>query len=157
MGGALEGSAGLDTMQTLRIKTGCADLIARYALAVNRWDLDEFVALWTPDAVWQRPGNPPLEGYDAIRGFMAAQPVDRVLRHVNGASVITVVDEHDARAWSQTTVYDSAGKWSLPAPLSGPDMVVEYEDRIVVDGERFRFARRDTTVVLSTPQSARAN
>ncbi len=147
---------GLDPLRVLRIKTGCADLIARYALAVNRWDLDEFVSLWTPDAVWQRPGNAPLEGQDAIRGFMAALSTERVLRHVNGANLVTVTGEHEARSWSQTTVYATAGSWSLPAPFSGPDMVVEYEDRIVVDGDRFRFARRDTTVVFSAPQSTRA-
>jgi uncharacterized protein (TIGR02246 family) len=138
----------MDPLTAMRVQLGCTDLIARYALAVNRWDLDAFIALWTPDAVWQRPGNPPLEGQAAIRAFMADQPTVRVMRHIIGANVVTPVDEHTARSWSQTTMYTAAGTTTIPAPVEHPDMIVEYVDEISISGEQFRFARREATVVF---------
>lgn len=132
----------------LTIKAACCEVITRYAMAVNDWDLDRFVALFTPDAVWQRPGVAPLSGHDEIRAFMKSQPApaDRVLRHVNGGMVVDVIDADHATGWSQTTVYDARPASALPAPLVGADMIVEYRDRFV-RRDRWLIARRDTTVV----------
>jgi hypothetical protein len=132
------------------IEHECASVVNRYGLAVCRWDLDGFVSLFTPDAIWQRPGVAPLVGHTAIRSFMDSQPGpdDRVMRHVQGGVVVDVVDDHCARVYSQTSVY-SAPKAPLPVASSVPAMVVEYEDRMVCAAERWLIARRDTTVVFS--------
>lgn len=128
----------------------CERLVARYALAVNDWDIDTFVSLFAPDAVWQRPHVQALHGRDAIRAFMASQPTARTLRHVNGLCVVTVAEDGDtATSISQTTVYDTPKVGDLPVPLGGVDMVVEYRDRLVRVGDEWLFARRDTTVVFS--------
>ena len=132
----------------LGIQRECTDLITRYALAVNEWDLDAFVDLFTDDATWQRPDHPPLEGHHAIRAFMESRPSRRTLRHVNGAALVEVIDENTATAWSQTTVYETPGRHELPAPLAGPAMLVEYRDRLRRVEDRWRIARRDTTVVF---------
>ena len=109
-----------------------------------------FVSLFTADAIWQRPSVAALRGQGEIRTFMEGQPTVRTIRHVNGLCLVTVNDDGTAAAAiSQTTVYDTVGPSAIPAPLSGPDMVVEYSDAIVnIDGI-WLFARRDTTVVFS--------
>ncbi|HLY83112.1 MAG TPA: hypothetical protein VKQ71_09000 [Acidimicrobiales bacterium] len=62
--------------------------------------------------------------------------------------LVEVIDEQTASAWSQTTVYESPACDALPAPLAGPDMVVEYRDLLVRPEDRWLIARRDTTVVF---------
>ena len=120
-------------------------------MAVCRWDLDTFVALFTPDAVWQRPGVPPLRGHAEIRAFMESQPApaERVMRHVQGGVVVDVIDAGHARVHSQTTVY-SAPPGPLPAPSAVPAMVVEYDDEMVRAGDDWLIDRRDTVVVFAS-------
>jgi uncharacterized protein (TIGR02246 family) len=141
----------MDLLQRIEAERACERLIARYAQAVNDWDLDTFVSLFTPDAVWQRPNVPPLNGHDEIRGFMNGQPsAGRTLRHVNGLCMVTLADDGlSATSISQTTVYDTARSGPLPVPLAGPDLVVEYRDMLIRQDGAWRFARRDTTVVFS--------
>ena len=141
----------MDTLSRIEAERACERLIAEYALAVNDWDIDRFVSHFTPDAVWQRPHVPALNGHAEIRAFMETLDVpSRTLRHVNGLCVVTVAnDGQSATAISQTTVYDTPQRGKLPVPVVGVDMVVEYRDRLVkVDGH-WRFARRDTTQVFS--------
>src|SRR3546814_3566577 len=73
----------MDTLARIEAERACERLIMRYALAVNAWDIDAFVGLFTPQATWQRPANPPLEGREQIRMFMEGQPTERTVRHVN--------------------------------------------------------------------------
>jgi uncharacterized protein (TIGR02246 family) len=142
-----EGSGRLERIEAER---ACERLVMRYALAVNTWDLDTFESLFTPDAVWQRPGVPALNGRSEIRAFMAGLPTDRTVRHVNGLCLVTLDESGtSASAVSQTTVYDTPGGGDLPVPIGGVDMVVEYRDRIVECDGQWMFARRDTTVVFS--------
>jgi uncharacterized protein (TIGR02246 family) len=138
----------MNDLEALMVKWRCEELITRYAMAVNDWDLDAFVALFTPDAVWQRPAVAALHGHAAIRTFMEAQPANRVLRHVNGGILVEPVDQDRARAWSQTTVYEDRGTTVVPARVGPPDMVVEYRDDLVRQDGQWRIARRDTTVVF---------
>jgi hypothetical protein len=142
----------VEQLTELGIKQACTDVVTRYAMAVNAWDIDAFVSLFIEDAVWYRPASGEMHGHSAIRAFMESQAsVDRVLRHVNGAVHIEAADETHATGWSQTTVYESpAGP--LPARLSGPDMVVEYRDRYVRVGGDWHIERRDTTIVFQAPR-----
>lgn len=138
----------LDPLTELAVKQACADVVTRYAMAVNAWDLAAFADLFTEDAVWQRPGVPALHGREAIRAFMDGQPTNRVLRHVNGGILVQVADEASARVWSQSTTYEWLGSTAVPVPLEGPLQVVEYVDDQVRQDGAWRIARRDTTVVL---------
>jgi uncharacterized protein (TIGR02246 family) len=142
----------MDALTELVAKQACTDLVTRYALAVNAWDLDAFVDLFTADAVWQRPSAPPLHGQAEIRAFMVGQPTNRVLRHVLGGTHVELVDDSTARVWSQTTTYEQLGSIVVPANLVGPLQLVEYRDEQVRADGTWRIARRDTAVVfLRTP------
>ena len=131
----------MNSLTRIEAERACERLVMRYALAVNSWNVDAFVALFTPDAVWQRPKVPALNGHAEIRAFMEGQPSERTLRHEGGEA---------ASAVSQTTVYDTPVRGDYPVPLRGVDMIVEYRDRIVRVGGEWLFSRRDTTVVFSS-------
>lgn len=140
----------MDSLSRIEAERACERLVMRYALAVNAWDIDAFVALFTPDAVWQRPKVPALQGHAEIRAFMESQPGDRTLRHVNGLCMVTVDETGEAaEGISQTTVYDTPGRGAVPAALRNVDMVVEYRDRLVKVGGDWNFARRDTSVIFA--------
>lgn len=140
----------MDPLARIDAERACERVVMRYALAVNDWDLDAFVGLFTPDGVWQRPACQALEGHDQIRAFMEGQPKRRTLRHVNGLCMVTIGDDGmSASSISQTTVYDTRDHVVLPVPMKGPDMVVEYRDKLrKVDGGWY-LARRDTSVIFS--------
>ncbi|CAN5308416.1 hypothetical protein BH10PSE13_BH10PSE13_09420 [soil metagenome] len=140
----------MDALSRIEAERACERLVMRYALAVNAWDLDAFVSLFTPDAVWQRPKVPALGGHAEIRAFMAGQPGERTLRHVNGLCMVTVDESGEtATSISQTTVYETPGRGDYPVPLRNADMVVEYRDRLVKVGGEWFFARRDTSVIFA--------
>ena len=138
----------MDDVTELVIKSKCAELLTRYCLAVNRWDKDAFVAVWADDALWNRPVGPPMRGHADIRAYLDNQSLNRVVRHVNGATLVTVVDEQHARGWSQTVVYAIAGSTELPAQIELPAMIVEYDDEYERRGDEWLITRRDTTWVF---------
>jgi len=140
----------MDTLARIEAERACERLVARYALAVNDWDIDRFVALFVPEAVWQRPGVPAYNGHAEIRAFMESSPTERTLRHVNGLCVVTVDgDGESATAISQTTVYEAPERGALPVRLTQPNMVVEYRDVIVRRNGEWLFIRRETTQVFA--------
>jgi uncharacterized protein (TIGR02246 family) len=140
----------MNALDRVLIRQACIDLTSRYALAVNTSDTQAFIALFTDDAIWQRPGVPPLEGIDAIRTFIAGEfEKTRVIRHVNGAVLVDINGEQGASGWSQTTVYHAPGENKIPVRDTRPEMVVEYRDQFRCVDRQWRFARRDTRIVFT--------
>jgi len=141
-----------DELRRLIAIHGCRDLVERYTLAVNDGDLDAFVALFAPDAVWKRPHVPPLHGQDEIREFMSGRPSARTIRHVTGGILVDLDDSLDAaRVRSQTLEFTGPAVEFLPVASTGLSRMVEYRDRVArLDGE-WRFLERVTTVVFATP------
>jgi ketosteroid isomerase-like protein len=138
----------MDRFAEIDIKLACQDLVARYCMAVNQWDLDAFLSVWAADAVWQRPLGPAINGHSGIRELMEQRPSNRVLRHVNGATLVEVIDVDHAHGWSQTVCYDSVGSTEIPAPLDLPTMVVEYVDEYERRDGVWLICRRDTSWVF---------
>ena len=141
----------MDALTQILAKQACAEVVTRYAIAVNDWNLDAFVDLFTEDGEWHRPGDHTMRGRGEMRAYLESQPPpphERTLRHVNGGILIEVIDEDNATAWSQTTVYDTGPADPLPALMTGPDMIVEYRDRLVRREGRWRLFRRYTTIVF---------
>ena len=138
----------MDDVSELVIKAKCTELVTRYCKAVNHTDDEDFLAVWTEDCVWNRPVGAPMHGRAQIQAWLDQRVLDRVMRHVNGASLVKVVDDRHARGWSQTVVYGVAGTMELPARMELPTMVVEYEDWYELRGDEWLIARRDTTWVF---------
>ena len=64
-------------LETFVIEAACKRLLMRYATAVDRKDFAEVLTVFAPDATWQRPGQPLLEGAGQIRGFFEALEAKR--------------------------------------------------------------------------------
>jgi uncharacterized protein (TIGR02246 family) len=142
----------MDALEELQAKQACAELMSRYALAVNSRDVEGFVGLFTPDGEWNRPGGHSMRGHEQIRAYIdhaLVDPTVHTLRHVNGAALVEVDGPARATCWSQTTVYDVPQGPPYPVPLTNPDMVVEYRDLLLRRNDRWLIRRRDTTVVFA--------
>ena len=131
----------MDAGEVVAAKQACAELLARYAWAVNHGAPDVAAGLFTQDVVWERANGQAVHGRNGMRDVfegIARRMEDRVLRHVNGAVLIDVVDADHATFWSQAVEYLHDAPSTLPAPLSGPRGVVEYNGTCVrVDGTWF--------------------
>lgn len=142
---------GLTPIEVVTARSDCRDLIEDYTLAVNDGDVEAFVELFRPDAVWERPGADPLQGQDQIREFMQSRPSDRTLRHVTGGVRVHVLDSTHATARSQTLVFTGPGGSALPVDGHGLVKMVEYADQLLRTESGWRFAERVTTIVFSEP------
>ena len=48
---------------------GAVELVKQYYARVDAGEVEELVALFTPDAVYDRPGYPTMRGHDALTRF----------------------------------------------------------------------------------------
>ena len=129
------------------------DLIARYAVCLDKGDVDGVVDVFTPDAVWDHINGPSI-GHEVIRkriGFiMDNHKVGKdpaLLRHFVGLPQISGDGESCvARTYVIIFDYESEEKTHIRVPLVG-----SYEDQCVkVDGQ-WRIARRKTRGDLEVP------
>jgi uncharacterized protein (TIGR02246 family) len=141
----------MEPVEEMVAKQACADLLARYAWAVNHGDPDAIAAIFTEDAVWERANGDIAHGRDGMRAVFEGirnASANRVLRHVNGAVLVDVVDADHATFWSQTVEYLHNGSASLPAPLTGPRGVVEYNGSCVrVEGSWYIAGGKATAML----------
>ncbi len=141
----------MDRVRQQEIELACKKTLDRYAVAVGDQNLDVFVAQFAPDAIWQRPGTPALQGHAAIRAFMESPNLPKLVRHLNGSALIDVLDEENAAGVSYTTVFNGRSDHEGGVAVTeGPDYVVEYRDRFVRVGQDWLIARRDTSIIFAS-------
>ena len=139
-------NAPIDRLTRLEVMVACRDLSDRYALAVNSNDVDAFVALFTDDAMWERPGMA-LNGPGEIRAFIAGQfSQARHVRHLNGHCVVDVIDADTGLVRSATTVYEMADTGEGVTNLPPPALIAEYETTMVRRGEAWKIHRHKAVV-----------
>ena len=56
--------------------------VRRYYELVDQGDVEGLVALFDPDAVYQRPGYPPLHGTEELLRFYSSQRVIKEGKHI---------------------------------------------------------------------------
>jgi SnoaL-like domain len=116
-------------------------LIHDYALACDEHDVAAVAALFEPDAeLWAGPRQ--LRGRDEIRAFYAGA-FDRPRRHIVGVAALvpdgaSSLTAHASFVAIETTAGGTGLTWG------------SYADRIVVSGDRARFASRRITIDGST-------
>lgn len=113
----------LDTAQA-------ADVTNRYYTCVDSNDVDALLDLFAPDAVYHRPGYPPLNGRAELQRFYT---VDRVIAEGEHKLSAVIVDGPNVAAHGE---FSGVLKNGTPARLRFADFFV-----LGADG---RFARRDT-------------
>lgn len=141
-----------DPTHGLLIRLACSDTVERAAHLADLPDPAGFAALFTHDAVLQRPSGDTLVGRAAIQAAYAARPAHRMTRHLVAGTVVEPLTASQATALS--TVLLCSGSQDDPPgpqgrPMCGPPVVGEFDDllRREADG-RWRIARRTARFLL---------
>jgi uncharacterized protein (TIGR02246 family) len=120
------------------------NLIARVAQYADGPDVDAYVALFTPDAVWDMPGAP-RRGHAEIR---AGSEERRAAGQIGpGSNTRHVVSTVAVRVYEGHAVADSV--WQFYADTaSSPRLALmgTYHDELVRVGGEWKLARRQITI-----------
>lgn len=112
------------------------ELLARYADAVNRYDMQAWADVWVEDCTYILDGRPPLNGKDAIVGLFSKSMggVDAMYQLVNNGLVDVDGDEATGR-WFVTEIRALNEKRH--------DIVVgAYQDRYIKTELGWKFSER---------------
>jgi uncharacterized protein (TIGR02246 family) len=120
------------------------NVIARLALFADGPDVDAYVDLFAPDAVWEMPGAP-RKGHAAIRaGSEERRAAGQIgpgsnTRHSVSTVVVTVDGD--------TAVADSYWQfWVDTATTPRIQLMGAYHDELVRMGDAWKLSRRQITV-----------
>ncbi|MGW1129149.1 nuclear transport factor 2 family protein [Streptomyces sp. NPDC002526] len=104
--------------------------VREYYRLVDASDVPGLVSLFADEAVYRRPGYPPIEGHAGLESFYLGERVIERGRH----TLDTVVA--DGRKVAVTGAFEGDLK-------DGRHVTLEFADVFVLDPDR-RFVRRDT-------------
>jgi ketosteroid isomerase-like protein len=139
-------------MDRLVMESSCRQLLGLYLTSVDAKDLDTMLQAFAPDAQWIRPGMPPMKSHADIRAFFETLWTKQALASSHGhltrhllTTVSTVPAGNDrATGISYALVFRRANfDGKLPAPLSEPELLVEYRDDFVRREERWLIGRHE--------------
>lgn len=137
-------------LERLLIEQACRDLVQQAAARTDGQDHEGFAALFTADALLQRPGGAALQGREAIVAAYRERPANRMTRHLLCGTLFGDCGPEAAAATTQVLLWsgdaDDApgpfGRWS-PRQVLG-----QFEDRFVRTPEGWRIARRVASFTL---------
>jgi len=121
----------------LEEKDAIRELLARYCFHFDLGAFDDWIALFTPDGVFDVGPMGRFEGHVGLRQFLKNVPLTEdlpLVKHCVMNSIVTV-DGANATAQSYAVVI-SAG------PPLGLTLVGRYEDRLVKTPHGWRFHER---------------
>jgi hypothetical protein len=118
----------------LIVERACERLILDYAALVDAADWAAVAALYTVDGRMSRPTAPDqfIAGRAAILAGFLARPL-RTTRHICANIRVTLISPIEAVASSQILLFTAADV---------PPLVGSYADRMVDQGDGWRFAER---------------
>ncbi|CAG6393706.1 nuclear transport factor 2 family protein [Streptomyces cocklensis] len=119
----------MSPVERMLAERACERIIVEF---IHRLDLGDPVSvaeLFTPDGVWRWPfGDRRVEGREALRGYFASRPADRLSRRLMTNILVTVESEGTARAVSYLTTYRIDGYSGGMVEPRLPVNVGHYED-----------------------------
>jgi len=129
--------------QEMLIARQCERLAIAFAHAVDHRDTERAVAVFAPDATFERRGEV-LRGHGEIRAAQQARAPGIVTRHLCSTIDIQVLDHRHARGTVYFLLYrhESAAPGGGPAPLGQPETLGEYQDEYILSDGGWRIARR---------------
>ena len=134
------------------IKHACTELSIGYARHVDFGEYDDFVDLFTDDAVLNLGFK--LEGKEAIRKSMTKRSAELRSRHVLTNIHIDVLSESEARGISYLTLYRHQGPESLdaaPVEFQTPAAVGHYADEYRKTDAGWKIAHRRIELAFRNP------
>jgi predicted RNA-binding Zn ribbon-like protein len=127
----------------------CEGLSIAFANAVDRWDDETALGLFTDDAVLDRWGTQ-VQGQAALREWLAARPRDVVTRHICTNISVKCSSEREATGLTYFLFFRAVGKAGDDLKVNGPTMVGEYHDHFVRTANGWRIARREVKVIFTS-------
>jgi hypothetical protein len=131
-----------------RIKWECIELSHAFAHHLDHRNYRDIANLFAPDGVWIRHGAR-LVGPAAILGALEERPASQFTRHVTTGHFFTHVGETSAASIAYNMSYYSMDAAVLPAVyVPEQAMLLDFKDTYVRTPEGWRFALRDTALVM---------
>lgn len=137
----------MHTIEDLRARQACAELIALYALLNDERRYEELVDLFIEDATLFRPSSPeqPIQGRAAILEAFRKRPDTVVTCHVTSDVLVEAAGEGSWRVRSKMLMFAAtrgeAGSAKAPA-------VGTFHDTIVLTQGGWKFAQRRGALVI---------
>ena len=126
----------------------CERTVLAFTRGFDLGDAEAMARHFAPDGVWRRQDGD-IAGLAQLAGFMRARHPGTFVRHVLSNLITTRLAEDRAVVDSCVTVYrrDFPGAPSLPAPMTGPQLVGRYRDELARDAHgAWRLARREVHI-----------
>jgi ketosteroid isomerase-like protein len=143
----------MDSLLKMQIEHECARLIKVYCNSMDAHDVDRLVGLFAKDAVWQRPGNPPMKGHAEFRNFVENHGQGTTSVHYVTNIVVDVLDEHHASSNAYALSFrESESAGATPLPMSMPRNVVHYKHDFIRDGAQWYIARKEIRFIFQREQ-----
>jgi hypothetical protein len=117
-----------------------------YGDGVMQRDAELWGSTWAENGIWSLPGmEKPVEGRETLKGFwsqvMGGYP--HVLHWVQPGMITVEGDKARARFYVQENIKDAKGNQMRVAGV--------YDDQLVRENGKWKFARRDFTVLYRGP------
>jgi ketosteroid isomerase-like protein len=124
-------------------KVDIQETISRYHEAASTYDLDQLVATFVPNGIWEVPSmDLRAEGADALRQTMAAliEPIEYLVQ-INAPAIIEVEgDTASARSLVRECAQFRNGGVYM-------DVVGRFNDRLERTADGWRFSHRAFTII----------
>jgi hypothetical protein len=137
-------------MDEAQIGQACQELILTITQHVDHGQAAEAAALFAEDGVLARAGKE-FSGRDQLVDAYT-DPPNRLVRHINGGTVVTVADADHASAVTYFIAYrheTDGEEVEVPAPLSHPFSVGEWHDGFLRTEAGWRFSSRRTKRIFA--------
>ncbi len=147
----------MDLLTRISAERDCERLVQDYALRLDDYDHDGFLALFADTAVLAMLGRE-HSGLPAIRAWLEAREQGMICRHLV-TNLVVRADTPETATGTCYTLAFRAGQ-ALDAPpgaLTAPTFLVHYHDRFTRDPARgWLFSRREVVADLVGPDQMRA-
>jgi SnoaL-like protein len=137
-------------MDDTQIVQACRDLVLVITQHGDHGEAEEAAALFAEGGTLIRGGRE-YTGEAELLAAYRDQPQSQIARHLNGGTVVEVLDEDHAIGVTYYLAYrhESSGEAvELPVPLGQPFSIGEWHDRFVRTPAGWRFSSRETKRVF---------
>ncbi len=147
----------MDDPTRLAHERACERLIHGFARALDFYDYDAVLRLWSDAGVLSVPGRD-HHGHAGLRDWMGRREKDLICRHIVTNIVVEVLDGTTAEASAYCSAFRVRGwRGREPGPMMPPAYVVDYADRFIRDPARgWLFLSRKVTVALAGVEQRQA-
>jgi hypothetical protein len=138
-------------MNDPHIAQECRELILTITQHVDHGEAEAAASLFAEDGVLARAGKEFTGHTDLVNAY--TDTPSRLVRHLNGGTVVEVTDTDHATAVTYFIAYrheaEGGEKAQVPAPLGAPFSVGEWHDGMVRTADGWRFSSRRTKRIFA--------